>query len=132
MQHIHLTTQKRGENHGADRSAYAFFRQHGWRDSPRGLAELCCQEGVTLAALTDHNDIAGSAEFIWRSAQLGVQAIPGVELDCVHEGNLLHMLGYGIDIANEALLHAVQAVRGLQAEAGMRLMDAVAAQGHRV
>ena len=59
----------------------------------------------------------------------GVQAIPGVELDCVHEGNLLHMLGYGIDIANEALLHAVQAVRGLQAEAGMRLMDAVAAQG---
>ena len=27
--------------------------------SPRGLAELCCQEGVTLAALTDHNDIAG-------------------------------------------------------------------------
>lgn len=97
--------------------------------SPRGLAELCCQEGVTLAALTDHNDIAGSAEFIWRSAQLGVQAIPGVELDCVHEGNLLHMLGYGIDIANEALLHAVQAVRGLQAEAGMRLMDAVAAQG---
>ena len=97
--------------------------------SPRGLAELCCQEGVTLAALTDHNDIAGSAEFIWRSAQLGVQAIPGVELDCVHECNLLHMLGYGIDIANEALLHAVQAVRGLQAEAGMRLMDAVAAQG---
>lgn len=97
--------------------------------SPRGLAELCYQEGVTLAALTDHNDIAGSAEFIWRSAQLGVQAIPGVELDCVHEGNLLHMLGYGIDIANEALLHAVQAVRGLQAEAGMRLMDAVAAQG---
>ena len=97
--------------------------------SPRGLAELCCQEGVTLAALTDHNDIAGSAEFIWRSAQLGVQAIPSVELDCVHEGNLLHMLGYGIDIANEALLHAVQAVRGLQAEAGMRLMDAVAAQG---
>lgn len=97
--------------------------------SPRGLAELCCQEGVTLAALTDHNDIAGSAEFIWRSAQLGVQAIPGVELDCVHEGNLLHMLGYGIDIANDALLHAVQTVRGLQAEAGMRLMDAVAAQG---
>ena len=95
--------------------------------SPRGLAELCCQEGVTLAALTDHNNIAGVAEFIWRCAQLGVQAIPGVELDCMFEGNLLHVLGYGIDIANALLLQTVQTVHGLQVEAGLRLMDAVAA-----
>ena len=39
--------------------------------SPRGMAELCCQRGVTLAALTDHNAVAGTEEFIWRSAQLG-------------------------------------------------------------
>ena len=97
--------------------------------SPRGLAELCCQEGVTLTALTDHNDIAGVAEFIWRCAQLGVQAIAGVELDCMFEGNLLHVLGYGIDIANTALLHTLQAVHGMQSEAGLRLMDAVSALG---
>lgn len=97
--------------------------------SPRGLAELCCQEGVTLASLTDHNDIAGAAEFIWRCAQLGVQAIPGVELDCMQEGNPLHMLGYGIDIANASLLHAVQTVRGLLTENGLRLMETVAALG---
>lgn len=99
--------------------------------SPRGLAELCCQEGVTLAALTDHNDIAGSAEFIWRSAQLGVQAIPGVELDCIHEGNLIHVLGYGMDIANAALLHAVQTVHSLLIESGLRLLETVAALGIR-
>lgn len=99
--------------------------------SPRGLAELCCQEGVTLAALTDHNDVAGTAEFIWRSAQLGVHAVPGVELDCMQQGNLLHMLGYGMDIANPQLLHRLQEVRGLLAEAGLRLMDAVAALGIR-
>lgn len=97
--------------------------------SPRGLAELCCQEGVTLAALTDHNDVAGAAEFIWRSAQLGVHAVPGVELDCVQQGSHLHILGYGMDIANPQLLHRLQEVRGLLAEAGLRLMDAVAALG---
>lgn len=99
--------------------------------SPRGLAELCCQEGVTLAALTDHNDVAGSAEFIWRCAQLGVQAIPGVELDCLHQATHLHLLGYGIDIASPRLQHTIQEVRGLQIEAGLRLMDAVAALGIR-
>lgn len=52
--------------------------------SPRGLAERCRQQGVTLAALTDHNDVSGTVEFMWRSAQLGVRAISGVELDCIH------------------------------------------------
>ena len=99
--------------------------------SPRGLAELCCQEGVTLAALTDHNDIAGVAEFIWRSAQLGVRAIPGIELDCMYETYNLHILGYGIDIADPLLLRAIREARGLLAEAGLRLMDAVEALGIR-
>lgn len=97
--------------------------------SPRGLAELCRQQGVTLAALTDHNDVSGTAEFIWRSAQLGVRAVSGVELDCIHGTHPLHMLGYGIDIASPALLHALQEVREHMAAAGMQLMDAVAALG---
>ena len=99
--------------------------------SPRGLAELCCQEGVTLAALTDHNDIAGVAEFIWRSAQLGVRAIPGIELDCIYENYNLHILGYAIDIANPVLIRTIQEVRGLLTEAGLHLMDAVEALGLR-
>lgn len=97
--------------------------------SPRGLAELCRQQGVTLAALTDHNDVSGTAEFIWRSAQLGVRAVSGVELDCTHGSHPLHMLGYGIDIANPSLLQALQEVRDHMAAAGMQLMDTVAALG---
>lgn len=79
--------------------------------SPRGLAELCCQRGVTLAALTDHNSIAGTEEFIWRSAQLGVRAISGIELDCTFGDRTLHVLGYGIHIADMTLL-----VRGVRME----------------
>ena len=36
--------------------------------SPRGLAERCRQNGMTLAALTDHNSVEGVAEFMWRGA----------------------------------------------------------------
>lgn len=97
--------------------------------SPRGLAELCRQQGITLAALTDHNDVSGTVEFMWRSAQLGVRAISGVELDCIHGTQPLHILGYGIDIVNPALLHTLQEVREHMVAAGMQLMDAVAALG---
>ena len=97
--------------------------------SPRGLAELCCQCGVTLAALTDHNSIAGTEEFIWRSAQLGVRAISGIELDCTFGDRTLHVLGYGIHIADMTLLHALQEVQARQKAAGMRLLDTVETLG---
>lgn len=97
--------------------------------SPRGLAELCCQHGVTLAALTDHNSIAGTEEFIWRSAQLGVRAISGIELDCTFGDRTLHVLGYGIHIADMTLLHALQEVQARQKAAGMRLLDTVETLG---
>ena len=99
--------------------------------SPRGLAELCCQCGVTLAALTDYNAVSGTEEFIWRSAQLGVRAIPGAELDCTYGDRTLHVLGYGIHIADMTLLHALQEVQARQKAAGMRLLDMVEAIGIR-
>ena len=99
--------------------------------SPRGLAELCCQCGVTLAALTDHNSIAGTEEFIWRSAQLGVRAISSIELDCTFGDRTLHVLGYGIHIADMTLLHALQEVQARQKAVGMRLLDMVEALGIR-
>ena len=72
--------------------------------SPRGLAELCRQEKLTLAALTDHNTTSGVNEFMWRGAQLGLRTVPGIELDCMlNEGIHLHVLGYGIDITSAAL-----------------------------
>lgn len=99
--------------------------------SPRGMAELCCQRGVTLTALTDHNAVAGTEEFIWRSAQLGVRAVSGIELDCTFSGQTLHLLGYGIHIADMALLHALQEVQARQKAGGRRLLDAVEALGIR-
>lgn len=99
--------------------------------SPRGLAELCRQEGITLAALTDHNDVAGTAEFVWRSAQLGIRAVPGIEMDGMYGAYNVHILGYGIDIANSQLLQVLQETRGKVREAGLALMDAVEALGIR-
>ncbi|MGM9677672.1 MAG: PHP domain-containing protein [Butyricicoccus sp.] len=93
--------------------------------SPRGLVELCSQEGITLAALTDHNAVSGVPEFSWRGAQLGVRVIPGVELDCTAEGLQLHILGYGIDITNGKLMQIERSVLEMQRTLSLRQMDAV-------
>ncbi len=97
--------------------------------SPRGLAELCCQEGVTLAALTDHNAVSGVPEFSWRGAQLGVRAIPGVELDCIADDLHLHILGYGIDITSTQLVQIEQNVHQMLKLSGLSQMEAIEALG---
>lgn len=97
--------------------------------SPRGLAELCRQERLELAALTDHNSVAGVNEFMWRSAQLGVRAISGVELDCMLDGLHLHILGYGIDTANPAFAEIEASVLQMMQQVSQRQMDAVSRLG---
>lgn len=93
--------------------------------SPRRLAELCRQEGVRFAALTDHNAVSGTQEFSWRGAQLGVRVIPGIEIDCMAEDLHLHMLGYGIDSANDELVKLEHTVKEMQRAASVEQMDAL-------
>ena len=72
--------------------------------SPRALAERCCEERLTLAALTDRRAVSGVPECIWRGAQLGVRILPGIELDCRWRERDFLTLGIGIDITCPALL----------------------------
>ena len=72
--------------------------------SPRALAERCCEERLTLAALTDRRAVSGVPECIWRGAQLGVRILPGIELDCRRYAQDFLVLGLGIDITCPVLL----------------------------
>ncbi|MFR2288573.1 MAG: PHP domain-containing protein [Butyricicoccus sp.] len=72
--------------------------------SPRALAERCCEERLTLAALTDRRAVSGVPECIWRGAELGVRIVHGIELDCRWREQDFLTLGIGIDITCPALL----------------------------
>ncbi len=63
-------------------------------DSPSALMDLAAAEGVTTAALTDHDTLAGIDEASGRARELGIRLIPGIELSVDHRGAKLHMLAY--------------------------------------
>lgn len=79
--------------------------------SPEELALLVKKADVRLAALTDHDTVAGTERFLRSALELGFTAIPGIEFSAKHEGKELHILGYGIDIHNEELLSAIEELR---------------------
>jgi predicted metal-dependent phosphoesterase TrpH len=68
--------------------------------SPESLLQEAIQKGYRLISIADHNTVdAYKKTNILESEKV----IPAVEFDCWHNGVLVHILGYGIDIYDENL-----------------------------
>ena len=63
--------------------------------------------GLELAALTDHDTVAGISE-MRNSLPQNIKFIPGIELTSKARGVKCHILGYGIDENNSALLDLIE------------------------
>ena len=71
--------------------------------APRELLKTAFERGVKHLALTDHDTTSGHAEARAAAAEFGVGFIPGVEITCEAAGTEVHLLGLGIDAANDGL-----------------------------
>lgn len=67
------------------------------------LAELARRTGVAGFILTDHDTLADTNLLIEAGKRFGVEIHGGVELSTEFRGRGLHLLGYGMDHANEEL-----------------------------
>jgi predicted metal-dependent phosphoesterase TrpH len=79
--------------------------------SPAHVAKRLADTGVSWASLTDHNTVAGQAEFRAALNRHAISYIPGVEIDARSSLGHVHILGYGIDLENAALLAVLDTVR---------------------
>jgi predicted metal-dependent phosphoesterase TrpH len=76
------------------------------------VVEAAAKAGVQLLALSDHDAIDGTAEALDAGAAFGVKIVPAVEISSVDPvGDDLHILGYGVDYKQPALLTALEAFR---------------------
>lgn len=72
--------------------------------SPAQLAKLLHHYGVKVASLTDHNTIAGQAEFKRACARYGIKTVPGLELYVRYKSRNFNVLWYNYDQNSPALL----------------------------
>ncbi len=79
--------------------------------TPRELAELAKETRLSAVALTDHDSTAGLGLFTQACNELGVEAVPGVEISAEPLHGTLHLLGYYFDIENAALQAALLEIR---------------------
>jgi 3',5'-nucleoside bisphosphate phosphatase len=79
--------------------------------SPEHLARTLAAAGVACAALTDHNSLAGQERFRVALKERGIPVVTGLEMDARSTDGPVHLLAYGFDPENEALLTTLHDVR---------------------
>lgn len=62
--------------------------------TPRALVELGARIGLSALAITDHDSVGGVAEALTAGRDLGVEVLPGVEINLEHGQVTLDLLGY--------------------------------------
>jgi predicted metal-dependent phosphoesterase TrpH len=79
---------------------------------PADVVALAAAAGVELLALSDHDTVAGVDEALGAARHHGIELVPAVEIsapDGAHPD--IHVLGYGIDHRDPALLERLEAYR---------------------
>lgn len=90
---------------------------------PAALVQAAADVGVRLLALTDHDTLAGFREVVAADAvPAGMTLIPGVEINAIVTRDIglwegeLHILGFGMDPADETFEATLAAQRGRRRE----------------
>ena len=81
--------------------------------SPFEVANLACDSGLSVIAITDHDTVKGVAALAPHLPS-GLKLVPGIEFSCLYSGNerfLLHILGYGFDYNHPAILEAIDTAK---------------------
>lgn len=78
---------------------------------PAALVAHAKARGVSVLALTDHDEVRGLEEAAASADGVGLRFIPGVEISVTWGGQTVHIVGLRIDPDNQGLLHGLEQVR---------------------
>lgn len=91
-------------------------------DSPAQVVRSAADRGVTLIALTDHDNVGGVPEAMAQARQTGIRMLPSIEMDAEwpHE---LHILGIDIDIDETAFKTALATALSRRGERNVVIVE---------
>ncbi|HEX3379120.1 MAG TPA: 3',5'-nucleoside bisphosphate phosphatase [Paraburkholderia sp.] len=79
--------------------------------APGDVARRAHANGVTLWALTDHDEVGGQHEARITAEALGMSYLSGVEISVTWAGRTVHIVGLGIDPTSQILIDGLARTR---------------------
>lgn len=99
--------------------------------TPTEIAEKAKNAGLKAFALTDHDTVKGVREAMARAKELSLICIPGIEISA-KAGEEVHILGYNVDIENEAFLSGINHLQELRRKRNLEIIRKLHAHGVKV
>lgn len=93
--------------------------------SPTEVVERAAEAGVTILALTDHDTTDGVAEALDAGRRIGIEVIPGIEINTEHEAGSLDILGYWIPVTPGPFQARIAELRDARVHRGQRMVEAL-------
>jgi len=91
--------------------------------TPTEVVELAVREGLSAVAITDHDGIGGLEEALDAGERLGIEVVPGVELNLEHDQVTMDLLGYFFDCCPGDEMEAeLVTLRGYRDERNARIL----------
>ena len=97
--------------------------------TPQQLISRAAKLAVKVIALTDHDSTAGVAEAQAAGKKLGVEVIPGVEINTDVPGAEVHILGYFVDQDHAELNDQLALIREGRVGRARKMAEALAQMG---
>src|SRR5688572_10663879 len=79
--------------------------------SPLEVIERAARRGVSVLALTDHDDVSGLCAARAAASSAGIELIDGVEVSVSWSSHTIHVVGLGVDPADAKLTAGLWANR---------------------
>jgi predicted metal-dependent phosphoesterase TrpH len=99
-------------------------------ETPTQLVEEAAAKGLTAVAVTDHDTVDGLPEAISAGERLGVEVVPGVEINLEHDRVTMDMLGYFLAGApTNELQQELAELRVYREERNLRMVERLAELG---
>ncbi len=97
--------------------------------TPAELVRRAVTNGVSVLALTDHDETGGLAEAQQASAGLDIRVVAGVEISTVWNGHTVHVLGLDIDAQAPQLSDGLASIRRSRGTRALRIAAQLDAAG---
>lgn len=93
-------------------------------DAPARVLALAAELGLKAVALTDHDTVAGLAEFLDAGEKHhGIEAVPGVEISCSYSCREIHLVGLFVDHRSAELMRFLEQRREARVQRNRAMME---------
>ncbi len=115
---------------------YADLHTHTYHSdgtrAPREVIDLARAHGITIVAISDHDNLAAFFEIKTYADSVGVLLIPAAELSCAVDGVDVHVLAYAFDAFDERVAARLAAFRETRHTRGYRMVDRLHVLGYDI